>query len=145
MQPTTSLPPEGPSRLIFNENERVAHWCKERLPHFLGWGGGYLAIGYERSGELVGGVVFTLYSHPNIVMACVLEAPLTRKFLRALFFYPFLQLKCERITLMIDDDNLKSIHLVEHVGFKKEGCMRGARVGGDVYIYGLIREECRWL
>lgn len=94
---------------------------------------------------MVGGVVFTQHSHPNIVMACVLEAPLTRMFLRAMFFYPFLQLKCERITLLIDDNNLKSLRLVEHVGFEREGCMRRARPGGDVFVYGLLKENCKWV
>lgn len=94
---------------------------------------------------MVGGVVFTQHSHPNIVMACVLEAPLTRMFLRAMFLYPFLQLKCERITLLIDDNNLKSLRLVEHVGFEREGCMRRARPGGDVFVYGLLKENCKWV
>lgn len=135
----------APSRLIFNEDDRIAHWCHERLPHFLGWGGAYVAIGYERWGVLCGGVVFTQHSPPNIILACVLEAPLTRMFLRAIFYYPFLQLHCGRITVLIDDNNLKSIRLVEHAGFVREGCLRRARPGGDVYLYGMVREDCRWL
>lgn len=89
--------------------------------------------------------MYTQYSGRNIVLACALEAPLTRLFLRGLFFYPFLQLHCERITVLIDDNNLKSIRLVEHVGFMREGCLRRARPGGDVYLYGLLKENCRWL
>ncbi len=90
-------------------------------------------------------MVYTQHSHPNIILACALEAPLTRAYLRALFYYPFLQLKCERITVLIDDDNLKSIRLVEHVGWKQEGRLRKARPGGDVLIYGLLRSECKWV
>lgn len=115
------------------------------MPDFLGWNGHYVAIGYERFGQLVGGVVFTQFSGRNIVLACALEAPLTRMFLRALFFYPFLQLGCARMTLLIDEDNAKSIRLVEHVGFILEGRMREAMPRGDVLIYGLLRTECRWL
>lgn len=135
---------EARSRLVFNENERVAHWVQDRLPHFLGWNGHYVAIGYER-GSLCGGIVFTQYSGANIVMACALEAPLTRMFLRALFYYPFLQLRCRRVTALVDDDNLRSIHLVEHAGFEREGCMRHATDRGDVLVYGLLKEHCRWL
>jgi len=111
----------------------------------MGWGSACVTIGYERSGVLAGGIVYTQHSHPNIIMAAVLEAPLTRRFLRALFYYPFLQLGCERITVLIDDNNLKSRRLVEHVGWKLEGRLRRARPGGDVLLYGLLREECRWL
>lgn len=123
----------------------MADWVRARLPNFIGWGGQYIAIGYQREGYLQGGVVFTQHSGPNILMAAALDAPLTRRFLRALFHYPFLQLKCERITVLIDDDNPKSIRLVEHVGFVREGCLRRARPGGNVYLYGLLREHCAWL
>ncbi len=111
----------------------------------MGWNGHFVAIGYERAGHLRGGVVFTQYSGANIVMACALEAPLTRMFLRAMFIYPFLQLGCRRMTLLIDEDNKKSIRLVEHVGFKQEGRMREAMPRGDVLVYGLLKSECRFL
>src|SRR5215510_3225332 len=120
-RPITCASPAARSRLVFGEDERVANWVRERLPHFLGWNGHYVAIGYERLGKIAGGVVFTQFSGLNIVLACALEAPLTRMFLRALFFYPFLQLGCARMTLLIDEDNAKSIRLVEHVGFQLEG------------------------
>lgn len=123
----------------------MAEWCQERLPDFLGWNGAYVAIGYERGGELVGGIVFTGYCQTNIVMACVLEAPLTRRFLRGIFFYPFLQLKVPRVTALIDASNMKSRRLVEHTGFRQEGRMREAAKDGDVIIYGMLRSECRWL
>lgn len=142
---TTCMSREGRSRLIFGEDERVANWCRERLPDFLGWNGYYVAIGYERASQLAGGVVFTQFSGANIVLAAVLEAPLTRMFLRAMFFYPFLQLEVRRITVLIDEDNAKSIRLVEHVGFEKEGRMRNATAKGDVLIYGLLKERCQWL
>lgn len=78
-------------------------------------------------------------------MACALEAPLTRMFLRALFYYPFLQLHCRRVTALIDDDNERSLRLVEHCGFEQEGRMRHATARGDVLVYGLLKEHCRWL
>jgi RimJ/RimL family protein N-acetyltransferase len=143
-QPIISTPTEGRSRLVFGEDERVANWVRERLPNFLGWNGHYVAIGYERK-RLCGGVVFTQYSGANIVIACALEAALTRRFLRAIFYYPFLQLKCRRVTALIDDDNLRSCRLVESAGFEFEGRMKHATETGDVLIYGLLRERCRWL
>src|SRR5690348_14450474 len=105
------------SVLIFGQDQRVADWVRSRLPDFIGWNGYYVAIGYEREGDLTGGVVFTQFSGCNIVIACALEAPLTRRFLRGIFFYPFHQLKCRRVTALIDSKNLKSRSLVEHAGF----------------------------
>jgi RimJ/RimL family protein N-acetyltransferase len=123
----------------------VADWVRGKLPQFLGWNGSFVAIGYERSGVLVGGVVFTQYAHPNIVIACALEAPLTRRFLRGIFYYPFRQLGVRRVTALIDAKNTKSRQLVEHAGFVQEGLMRDAAPDDDVLIYGMTRSECRWL
>lgn len=134
-----------PARLIFNEDERVAQWVKERLPDFMGWNGYYVAIGYERQGALYGGVVFTQYSVANIVIACALEAPLTRRFLRGIFYYPFHQLGVRRVTALVDSKNAKSRQLVEHAGFVQEGVMREAAPDDDVVIYGLTKKACRWL
>lgn len=115
------------------------------MPNYLGWNGHYVAIGYERDGTLKGGVVYTQYSHPNIVVATVLEAPLTRGFLREIFHYPFIQMKCRRMTALIDAKNARSRQLVEHIGFKLEGCMREAALEDDVMIYGLLKSDCKWL
>ena len=144
-RPITCLPKEGRSRLIFNESERVATWCQERLPDFIGWNGYYQAIGYERDGELKGGVVFSGYSLTNLTLATVLEAPLTRMFLRAVFFFPFLQLKVRRVTALIDSRNHVSRKLAEKAGFVQEGCLREAASADDVIVYGLLRRECRWI
>lgn len=137
---------EGLSRLIFDESERVAKWCQKRLPDYIGWSGPYVAIGYERHGELVGGVVFTQYTVTNITITSVLEAPLTRKFMRAIYFYPFLQLKVRRVTALVDKLNAVSRELLEHDGYVEEGCLREAAPNGDdVMVYGLLKKDCRWL
>lgn len=116
------------------------------MPDYIGWSGPYVAIGYERQGELVGGVVFTQYTVTNITITTVLDAPLSRKFLRAIYYYPFLQLKVKRITALIDKRNTASRELVEHDGYVKEGCLREASPNGDdVIVYGLLRKDCRWI
>ena len=143
--PTTCFSPEGRSRLIYGEDARISQWCAQRLPTHHGWGGQYIAIGYEREGILKGGIVFTDYSPPNIRIACVLEAPLTRRFLRGIYYYPFHQLKVNRITALVDAKNRASRELLEHDGYMWEGCMREAAVNDDVMIYGLLKKDCRWL
>lgn len=139
------MPKEGRSRLIFNDEERIAQWVQERLPNFLGWNGHYRAVGYELRGHLAGGIVYTQHSATNIVVATVLEAPLTRQFLRSIFHYPFVQLRCRRMTALVDAKNLKSQRLVEHVGFVREGLMRDAAPNDDVILYGLLKRDCRFL
>lgn len=140
-----TLQKESYSRLVFNEDERVASWVQERMPNFLGWNGHYRAVGYELCSRLAGGVVYTQYSGANIVVATVLQAPLTRMFLRSVFHYPFVQLKCRRVTALVDASNIRSQRLVEHLGFVREGCLREGAAAEDVFVYGLLKRACRWL
>jgi len=134
------------SRLLFNEDERIARWVQERMPNFLGWNVHYRAMGYELRGILAGGVVYTQHSCANIVVATVLEAPLTRRFLRSIFHFPFVQLRCRRMTALVDTKNFKSRRLVEHIGFRLEGRMREAAPDDDVLVYGLLKCEAgKWL
>jgi len=136
---------EAPSRLVFGEDERVAKWCQERMPDFIGWSGYYIAVGRERNGLLDGGIVFTNYTKCNMNLAIVLEAPLTRPFLRAIFYYPFLQMKVQRVTALVDAKNIKSRRLCEHAGFENEGCLREGAVDDDVIVYGMTRKMCRFI
>lgn len=115
------------------------------MPNFIGWNGYYQAVGREVNGEIVGAVIYTNASPTNVVTSIVLEAPLTRRFLRVIFWYPFEQLKVRRLTAMVEEWNTKSRLFCEHVGFRVEGRLRKAAAnGGDVIVMGLLREECRW-
>lgn len=90
--------------------------------------------------------MFTQYTVTNITITSVLEAPLTRKFMRAIYLYPFTQLKVKRVTALVDKLNTASRSLVEHDGYVQEGCLREAAPNGDdVVVYGLLRRDCRWL
>ncbi len=113
------------------------------MPNFIGWNGYYQAIGSERKGRLDGAVIYTNCSRTNVTASIVLEAPFTRRFLYAGFWYPFEQLKVRRITALVEAWNEPSICLCKHLGFRVEGRLREAAVeGGDVLVMGLLREEC---
>ena len=116
------------------------------MPNFVGWNGYYQAIGRERDGELVGAVVYTNASPRNVITSIVLQEPMTRRFLHAVFWYPFEQLKVARLTATVEEWNTKSLLFCKHVGFRVEGRLReAASDGGDVILMGLLRRHCRWL
>ena len=103
----------------------------------------------EEDGELIAGVVFNLYTGPSIMMHVAAEPGrrwLTRDFLYRCFAYPFIQLKCHRVGGLVREDNLDAQRFDEHLGFKKEGLVRrGADDGTNLILYGMLKEECRWL
>lgn len=70
---------------------------------------------------------------------------LRKSFLRACARYVFLQLGCDRITGRIPANRPQAITLGERLGFRHEGTLRRAHQGTDILIYGMLKEECRWL
>lgn len=104
-------------------------------------------IGLERDGELVGGVLYERYSEQNLWahMAGVGNW-ITKSLLKAAFQYPFVQLGVRNLWGSVDASNEKARRLDEHLGFKPHAVLEGAaKDGGDVIIYRMTREECRFL
>lgn len=119
---------------------------RERIPNFIGWNGYYQAIGLEKGGEIKGGVVYTNASPRNIMTTIALDAPMTKRFLRSVFWYPFEQLKVHRLTALVEHWNTKSLLFCEKLGFRVEGRLHeAASDGGDIIILWMPRRECRFL
>jgi len=134
--------------IIYGQDNRVADFVTSLLSD-CEFGKDINTLGVESNGELIAGVIFDGYTGPSIsihVAAVEGKLWLSREFLFRVFAYPFLQLECHRTTALVRTDNLKSRKLVEHLGFVREGLMRrGATDGTDYIIYGMLKEECRWL
>ncbi|MGG1949582.1 hypothetical protein AB1286_33185 [Trinickia sp. NRRL B-1857] len=88
-------------RIVWNEPERVA-----RFVAALTGEDEYrasVAIGLECDGELVAGVVYQLYTGPggSLLMHVASDGTrrwMTRAYLSACFRYPFVQMRCRRVT-----------------------------------------------
>lgn len=133
--------------VVYHQNDRIIPWVGARVDeeNF----GPAEAIGLEEDGELIAGVVYNLYNGPNICMH-VAAVPgrrwVTRDYLFRCFAYPFLQLQCNRVTGLVRADNLTAQRFDEHLGFRQEGVVRrGATDGTSMILYGMLKEECRWL
>lgn len=96
-------------------------------------------------GALKGGVVYTNYTPANVFASIVLEAPLTKQFLYAMFYCPFEQWKVRHISSAIEASNERSINLCTRMGFRLEGRLRESAINGeDVIMMGMLKSECRW-
>ena len=113
----------------------------------------YEAIGVANGKGVIGGVIYSHYheiaegEHDIMLTAAGEVGWLTRRTLSAILGYPFLQLRCVRLTSLVAKSNKASRNLVERLGFKLEGCMKHGRgIGKDCLIYGLIRDDAdKWL
>ena len=106
------------------------------------------SVGILQGGRIVGGVVYTMYTGNGIMMnvAGADRSWLTRSFLRTVFEYPFKQLGCSRVSGLVRVDNKDAIRFDERLGFVREGVIRkGDEDGTDLILYGMLKEECRWL
>lgn len=111
-------------------------------------GGSGNAIGILNGNDvLVGGVTYTQWNGANIVVDIAVEAKrwCTPDILYCLFSFPFEQLGCKRMTAPIAASNKRSIKFVEHLGFTLEATLKDACKDGDMLLYSMTKEKCRWL
>lgn len=135
-------------RIVWDQPERIMRFVADRTGE-ESYGQDYTALGLERDGELVAGVLFTNYTRAAILMHVASDGSrhwMTPAFLSASFRYPFVQLGCRRVTGLVRLDNERAQHFDEHLGFRREGVLReGATDGCDLVLYGMLKSECRFL
>ena len=122
----------------------VVEWVAKQTNEFGNFGCA-VGIGLQKDGEIVAGVAYNDYNGPNISAHIAINGRINRRFIWAIFDYPFNQAKVNRVTCLIGEGNVRSRKLCEHFGFKEEARLSGAHPTGDLLIYRLFRHECRWL
>lgn len=69
----------------------------------------------------------------------------TRSILKAAFGYPFVQLPCVRLTAYTGKNMPHVRQFLERLGFQQEGIVRRGFADDDAVIYGMLKEECKWI
>jgi RimJ/RimL family protein N-acetyltransferase len=136
-------------RILYGADAEVSALVASRIPHVGDKGfGDCTALGVVVDGQLVGGVVFTMYQGHDIHVHMAFDSPrwATPQTLRQLYSYPFGQLPCVRMTAPIGRKNKRMRRLAEGLGFKLEGVMElGLDGREDLMIYGTRKDQCRWV
>jgi hypothetical protein len=131
---------------VYGEDDRVASWVGAAVGCTFR---GVTAIGIERAGVVVAGVVYDRYTGNDICMHVAAKPGVLWARPEAMFrffAYPFQQLGCTRVTGLVAADNLVSRKFNESVGFVYEGTLRqGLPDGTDLMVFGMLRDECRWI
>lgn len=107
-----------------------------------------VGIGVIKKGELVAGVVYYNYHGFDIEAAIYAgnKSWASKKILYGLFHYPFIKLKCQRMTAITAKQNHKARTLLKKMGFKHEGTHARAYDGyQDAMSYGMMSRDCRWI
>ena len=130
--------------IVKNQSEAVARWAGDRLgctfcPPFE-------AIGIlNRNGARIGAAIFNDYSDRNMELTAYGQGAFQRNVCIFMARYCFIQNNCRRVTTRTAASNLYVRKLLEHYGWVKEGTLRCWYDDDDAIIYGLLKEDCRFL
>lgn len=104
------------------------------------------AIGLTKDGELVAGVLYEDWNGANVVCHIAGESGWARRsFLWMIFDYPFRQMKAKRITVPIASTNDRCMRFVRDLGFVHEFSLKEAHPEGDIELFVMRPDQCRWL
>ena len=103
------------------------------------------AIGLERSGEMVAGVIYENWNGASLVVHIAVQGLMTPAYLTAIYHYPFVVVGVNKLIAPIGEGNAESIRFVSKLGFKQEGRIPGAHPDGALLLYTQSKEECRFL
>jgi RimJ/RimL family protein N-acetyltransferase len=122
----------------------AGHWTAEKIE------GGYFearsrSIGLKRNGEFVAGVIYENWNRQSITCHIAIFGRLTPRYLAVIFDYPFVVCDVKKIIVPVDATNLKSVILVENMGFKEEARIKDGMANGDLILYTLAKENCKYL
>jgi hypothetical protein len=136
----------SPECEIVRDTPELAQWIMGVLgSHFYG----YRTAGVMRRGEFIAGILCDRFG----LRECSLHIATlqgvrwaTPELCREAFSFPFVYLGRERITTETPVSNTRMCRLNDHLGFVREGVKRkAADDGGDAVLFGMLRDECRWL
>lgn len=108
---------------------------------------GETVISRSENGELLGGVIFSLYTGSSVCVDVASMKPnwVNRELLYTTFNYIFNQLLCKVALGRVATNNKQALRFDTHIGFEIVAVIKDAVPDGDVAILALRKENCKWL
>lgn len=132
--------------LILSEPKgAIAQWVLDQVKSKGRFFDDFKTIGVFDGARLLGAVVYDGFTERDCELHICLHdrRAVSRRTIRAVFDYPFRQLRLERVSANVLASNEASHEFVQRLGFQLEGRKRFK--GESVLMYGLMRHECKWL
>lgn len=133
-------------RVIWDRQQEVGDWVCARVGNRF-HADSETAIGIERDGALCGGCVFESFTGKSVLIHAAGDGRrwMSREFVRAVFGYAFRQLGVHKLIGPVDSANTNSRRFIENLGFKPEAVVIDGARSGDLILYTLRRQDCRFL
>lgn len=124
----------------------IGPWVASRIEGMSYYPGTSTGIARIKGGKIVAGVLYQDHNGPNVFAHIAVDpGGMNRHFLSIIFDYPFNQLKAKRITGVVASSNTAARKLDEHLGFELEAILQDAHPEGDLCVYKMTADKCRWI
>lgn len=102
---------------------------------------------YNRHDQLMGGVFFTDYNVASVQIhvAAFQHNWLNRELLWTVFDLPFNVFNVRKLLGLVRSTNKRAIRLDLKLGFVLETTVKDVFPDGDMLVFSMLRENCRWL
>lgn len=133
--------------VLFGFDQEVSQWVAQRITGFSP-SISAKALGVVAGGELVAGVVFERWNgvHVEASIAADHQSWASRSTLFRLFHYPFNQLGCKAISVLVPSSNAQSLNLATKLGFEPEAIVKfAAHDGSSMVVLKMFKENCKWI
>lgn len=132
--------------MVYDDSEKMIEWASKIIgfqprPDVV-------AIGWRVRGELRAVALYDNFSECDCNMHIASDGKahwLSRQFLIASFMHPFVQWRLRRVTGLVPAKNKDALRFDLHLGFKQEGYLHHALPDDDLYLLGMLRENCRYI
>lgn len=131
-----------------DEKHQVLQWIMEGLKLPISEVNELCTMGFLLDKRLIGGVLYEGdFDSTNIWLSIytIDKRWCSKRTLRAVFDFAFNVLKALRVSILVNTDNYVSERFVTKLGFRKEGELRQFREGKDVYVFGMLKNECKFI
>ena len=98
--------------------------------------------------QMIAGVWFENYNGANMMMHVAAEPNsswMTKELLWYVFHYVFVECGCKRVTGLVSASNDNARQFDERIGFELEAVLKDAAPDGDILVYRMFRDDCKWL
>ena len=119
--------------------DEIGKWVSDKIGSIWFKEGTY-CIGDLRD-TLVSGAIFEKYNGSSVVVSIATEKSFSKEFVKKIHELPFDILRVNCVICQVSSSNLKSIKLLNHLGFKMNCHISNAMNDGDMCIYSLSSQD----
>lgn len=133
-------------KIIVDQPERCGQWIAEKQGKKYCNDESAVYIALEHEDEI--NVVFmynNLIEGGSIHLHIAVEGRGNKEIRWYAFHYPFIELKVKKIIAPIQADNEKCIRFAINAGFVCEHIIKDAGYNGDLWLFSMTKEQCRFL